>query len=93
MTSEMLRERLRLVVADRPAKIALARAAGHGFDFLWTLGGGPGRPAVVETLAHRGPYYLFGEAVPEELLPEILDFFERFCTRELGEAPLFWPST
>ncbi|MBN1270165.1 MAG: hypothetical protein JXB04_11290 [Kiritimatiellae bacterium] len=88
----MLRERLQGLISNRPVKIMLARAVGHGFDFIWTVGVPKTESEVAETLAHRGPFYLFGEEVPEDIVPEVLDFFERFCCREIPEDALAtWP--
>lgn len=53
-------------------------------EVLWSIGNAHMETGV--TLAWRGPYYLFGTQVPDELIPEILDLFERFCCQEHVEA-------
>lgn len=70
------REALSRLVRGRDCKLWLCRSAGPRRDFIWSVGAE--RLEAAELVVADCEYAVFGENVPEELKPAVIEEFGRF---------------
>lgn len=88
MTDKEFKEGLERILGDAPAKIWLARGAGHRVDTVFSIGTAQNEPARI--FDEMNGLYLLGEGVPPDLLPGIHNLFEQYC--ETHEGNLYSPN-
>lgn len=80
MTPDEFKAAVAVLLKDQPSKVWLTKVTAHRLDVLWSVG--PAQTTHEHTVANAPPYHLIGQSVPEQILPQIVALFERFCHSE-----------
>jgi hypothetical protein len=78
LTDKEFAARVRRLIAGKPVKIWLAKSAGGRLDTVFAAGVAQGEP--IKNFDHIGGFYLLGEGVTPDLIPELHGLFTRYCS-------------